>query len=290
MGRGPLTLMFLGLNLKNAGLVGAIASAFAGLKQIFATGNTVSLGNAIPVGAKQLVAKAWGAGGAGIAGGAGDTTGGGGGFVTASYVIDAGYTFDYWVGNNSGGGALSGVRIKNSTGTTIGWILSPGGGGGGASDSIIFVGGNGGGGGGTTGGAGSPDFSGGSGGGGGGTAGAGGTGGTSSSSGPGSDGQGPFTTDQSFNGGPGGSNDNTGGNGGGGYFGGGGGGSGTNTVAGGAGGGGGSLFVSGSTSTANESGSGAIPGGTTDPDYASPAGTGGVGAAGGAGRLVLIWS
>lgn len=297
-------LMFLGLNLRNVGLVAALNKAFAGLKQTFATGGVSSLGNAIPGGASQVVVKAWGAGGTfGYDDGANSVNGGGAAFVKATILVGSGYTFDYWVGAagngspGSMGGRLCGIRIKDSGGATVGWVLSPGGGAGGLGNNLVAPGGKGGSAAGQNGDPGSenggiPAGAGGVGA----TSGAGGAGGASAVGGTnGANGTGPFTSSQIYNGGSGGNdgigNQGGGGDGGGGNYGGGGGGSGA--VAGSGGGGGaGSLFVSGQISTTNENASNVTPGGTSDPDYALPAGRGGeVGVAqAGAGRLVLIWS
>lgn len=245
----------------------------------------------VPAGYDKATLKVWGPGGGGPR--AGTDAGGGGGFAQSQVSVTPGETLTVVVGAGgaagsggasiAGGGALTGV-FRGSTLSTATPLAIAGGGGGGAFGTTTHSA---------------------QGGAGGGNLGADGehvnitpaaTGGTQSVGGTSAGGgtNGAYLTagiaaasaDALSNSAHGGA----------GYYGGGGGNSGNNYARAGAGGSGyvpasGSpLLAPGAPTPTNTAGSGATPANNADADYTSPAGVGGaVGAAGGAGRIVIIW-
>lgn len=298
--------------------------ALAGSQSFVATSTGTSF--IVPGGVTTLRVKCWGAGGGGGGGGLNNSggVGGGGGFAGANITVTGGETLTVRIGGaggagindlasngDDGGGGGGGGYSAVLRGSTF-LIQCGGGGGGGSASAGGETGGPGGAGGGldgvdgtdgansspglgkaglkgtsTAGGAGGNDGTGNPGTDGAADAGgAGGAGGATSAGGAGGENGGAA--------GGGGATTNAGAGGGGaGRFGGGGGESGVAEGAG--GGGGGSDLVTGSN-TVETAGSGTTPGNNTDPDYTSPAGTGGNagpidadGSAGRPGQVVLKW-
>jgi hypothetical protein len=271
---------FAALGLLLAGLAGPASAQTT----VFDFSGGASQSYIVPVDVTQVSVRLWGAGGAS---GSGfvftPANGGGGGYVTGLLTVVPGETLTILVG---GGGTPSLPFVNSVNGGANGGgsggqgAQVPGGGGGGRSGirrgatELVTAGGGGGSGqsaaggagGGTIGSAGAP-------------AGSGGGGGTQAAGGAAGGGNG--TPGSAFQGGNGGVGGIGGGGGGGGYFGGGGG-------DGSEGGGGGSSFLGTLSSAMTESGSGATPGGTSDPFYAAGVAVGGVNVGnGGNGRVVL---
>lgn len=242
----------------------------------------------VPAFANRVVIKAWGAGGGGAMAYQTPTSGGSGGFARAVFDVTPGSALRVVAGTGGstpgGGGGYSAVTDVDG-GV---WLLAGGGGGGSTANSSETLYGNGGPGGGANG----VPGKGGCGPGAAGTQTSGGAGGvcnqTSDVGEPGS-----YLHGGNGNGGwvaggvPGGGEGANGGGGGGGYYGGGGGG--YEYLTGSGGGGGGSGYVrDGGADAANLAGWKTTPPNTTDPDYASPVGTGGTGSmSGGPGRVVV---
>jgi RHS repeat-associated protein len=254
----------------------------------------------IPGGATFARIKAWGAGGWGSPMGG---VGGAGGFVQGDFAVQGGDTLEVFVGAGANAYyAKSGatvVRWKRG-GALQGFMVVGGGGSAGNGYSGgSKTGGSGGAGGGVNGGSGESGTDGwstGPGGGSGATAAWGGSGGSGYEDGTdGESGVGP-NTDAAVNGGGGGDGEGSseGGAGGSGYFGGGGGGGYTSESGawGGGGGGGGSSTTSNATQITNLAGAGRTPPNTSDINYVSGRGYGGVsgnsGSPGGNGFVVLL--